>query len=154
MANYNEFVNFILPKGSETNKSLKHNFFPISKTDIIEAESKLDFLFPDELDEFYMKIGYGFMNCQVENSQNLLFSPDQIAAINNREDFYEFDPDLEIYDDTDKFIFFRLNEGVYLTMNKNKKEGKFNIFYFDKIIADSLEEFLKKFDVDSNYFES
>jgi antitoxin YxxD len=153
MANYNGFIKFILPKNSETNKTLKHNFFPVSKTDIIEAESRLDFLFPDELDEFYAKIGYGFMNCQELNTQHLLFSPNQIAAINNREDFYEFDPDLEVYDNLNRFIFFRLNEGVYLTMDKNKIEGRFNIYYFDKKIAESLEEFLTKFDENSNYFE-
>jgi len=52
-----------------------------------------------------------------------------------------------------KLIFFELNDGVYLMIEKNDTNGKNPIYYFDRKIAESLEEILKKMDEIPNYFE-
>jgi hypothetical protein len=44
-------------------------------------------------------------------------------------------------------------EGTYLTMDKKSVDGKNSIYYFNELISDSLEEFLKRFDNEGHYFE-
>ncbi|MEC0677175.1 SMI1/KNR4 family protein, partial [Bacillus haynesii] len=79
--------------------------------------------------------------------------PATIADITLREDIYEFDPDLDdIYEDEDKLVFYEVNEGVYLTLDLNDTD-KSPVFFLDKKIADSLEEFIKKVDQNNRYFE-
>nr|GFB25952.1 hypothetical protein [Tanacetum cinerariifolium] len=87
----------------------KHVFYPVAIKDIIESESRLGFLFPDELDEFYKEVGYGFLNHRDKRGNfNRFLPPASVADINLRVDPYENDPDLEVYDDPTKLIFFEL----------------------------------------------
>lgn len=153
MANYTNLLRYRLEAGSSTDRSLKHNFFPVTESEIKNAETRLGFSLPAELLEFYKKVGYGFFHNSDEFAQYQLLDPETIADITNREDFHENDPDLEIYDDPDKIIFFKLNEGLYLTMDKNRMVGTSKIYYFSKVIAESLEEFSIKFDENPKYFE-
>jgi hypothetical protein len=44
-------------------------------------------------------------------------------------------------------------EGNYLLINKKDDNGKNSILYIDEKIADSLEEFLARFDKEGHYFE-
>ena len=76
-----------------------------------------------------------------------------MAQINLREDFYEFDPDLEIYDEEDKLIFFEINEGLYLTILKEDVGGENGIYFFDTKIASSLEEFVIELNKNHNFIE-
>lgn len=82
------------------------------------------------------------------DSFDRLLSPLQVAQITLKEDHYEADPDLEVYDDMydgDKLLFFEINEGLYLAIDKETKNGKNKIYYFDEVIFDSLESFIKAF---------
>ncbi|WP_293786911.1 hypothetical protein [uncultured Pedobacter sp.] len=68
--------------------------------------------------------------------------------INLKRDEFEFDPDLEVYDDLykgEKVLFYEVNEGVYLAIDIVDENGKNKIYYPDAIIADSLEDFIKSF---------
>ena len=79
-----------------------------------------------------------------------------LKKINLRQDYYQFDPDLELYDSpnyNDKLIFFELSEGTYLLIEKVEDNKKNAIYFFNKKIADSLEEFLVRFDKEGHYFE-
>lgn len=103
------------------NNNYDNIFYKVDTAEIIDSESKLGFKLPSQLREFYIKIGYGFFH-KSQDSINRLLSPLQIAQINLREDFYEFDPDLEIYDEIysdGKILFFDVNEGLYLAIDKN-----------------------------------
>ena len=83
-----------------------------------------------------------------------MLDPDSLRIINLRQEYYEFDPDLELYQDYHgKLIFFEVNEGVYLLISKDHINEKNPIYYFEEKIADSLEEFLIQFDRESNFFE-
>ncbi len=77
--------------------------------------------------------------------------PHSIAEITLREGYYEYDPDLEIYDDEDKLIFFEVNEGVYLTLDLTSSPNT-PVYYFNAKIADSIKDFMIKVDKDSEYF--
>lgn len=132
---------------------LKHNFYLVKKTDIVLVDELIGI--PYELKLFYENIGYGFFNKNSYSFDRIL-SPLQYKQVNLREDFYELDPDLELYDAKfyeDKHIFFEVNEGVYLHIDKAMNTCKNAIYYFEEKIADSLEEFIIKFDNEGHYFE-
>ena len=70
-----------------------------------------------------------------------------LQDINLRTGDFEYDPDLEIYDEIyndDKLLFFEVNEGVYLAIDKIEHNEKNARYYFGNKIADSLEEFIHK----------
>lgn len=150
MANFDYYKKFIL-KELKSDSNIHHNFFSVDKEDIDEAEAELGFRIPKQLVEFYEQIGYGFMFTEKKNSINTLLYPETIVDIYLRREQFEGDPDLEIYDDNTKIIFYQVNEGVYILMNISNDNT--NIYYFGKTIADSLEDFMNKLEKDSAYFE-
>lgn len=142
------------PKDQEARKGLKHNFYEITQTDIDEIRTSI--MIPRELEQFWLKIGYGFMHTIPQTSIYRMLDPNSFKIINLKEDYYEFDPDLELYDHyPNRLIFFEVNEGVCLMISKTEESNEnYGIYYFDEKIADSLEEFFQKFDQDERYFES
>lgn len=147
-----EFKKYIVDSKND-DKTTKHSFYVVSEDKIQLAETKLALKLPSELRRFYTLVGYGFFFNIEKNHFNRLLSPLQVAQINLREDFYEFDPDLEIYDETDKLIFFEVNEGIFLTISKETISGKNAVYYFDKQISSSLEKFLKEYDENPNFLD-
>jgi len=133
-------------------KLVKHTLIKLEKSDIASIE--LDIEIPHELNEFWNHIGYGFFHNNSEYSFDRLLDPNSFKIINLRQEYYEFDPDLEYYEIfPERVLFMEIVEGTYLTMDKKNLDGKNSIYYFDELIADSLEEFLKRFDSDGHYFE-
>ena len=156
MENVNFLKEFVLPNEKESNNPIyenyKHILFPLSENKIEKINAI--FSIPFELKSFYEEIGYGFFY-HSGNSFNRLLDPFSFKQINLREDFYEFDPDLELYEKyykENKLIFFEVVEGVYLLIDKEDKDAKNSIYYFSKKIADSLVEFLIRFNEDERYF--
>ena len=103
---------------------------------------------PEDLKKFYQEVGYGFVKCD-GGAINRLIDPLGCADIRLRNDYYEYDLDLEMYEsfETDKMIFFEVNEGVYMSIGIN--DGK--IYFTDKQVAETLSEFLEKM-VDPDYW--
>lgn len=134
-------------------KNNSDNRFSLVTNDEIQlAEKRMNILIPFELKEFYRNIGCGLMYSNV-NANNRLIDPLTCADIRLREDFYEFDPDLELYEsfEKDKMIFFEINEGVYALIEiSNNKRNK--IYFGDEVIANSLEEFLEKIGENPDYW--
>lgn len=152
MSNFIFLDSYKVSNVQQTN-SLKHIFYTVDFNTIKIAEEKLGFQIPKELKQFYLEIGYGFFWQNDKRSFDRLLSPLQLAQINLREDFYEFDPDLEIYDEEDRLIFFEANEGLYLTILKNEVNDKNAIYFFDEKVANSLEEFLIELDKNPNFID-
>lgn len=101
-------------------KNDKHKFIRLQENELLDAEERLGFELPNELRDFYLEVGYGFIKGSDGNAINRIMDPDTIADITLREGIYEFDPDLEgIYEDDDKLVFYEVNEGVYLTLDLN-----------------------------------
>src|SRR5688572_16537849 len=78
-------------------KSKTHSLYPVEPAKILKAEVKIGEL-PGELYEFYREIGYGFFHNAERYEIDRFLSPLQVAQINLKEDFYQYDPDLELYD--------------------------------------------------------
>ncbi len=133
-------------------KNSHHKFFKLQENELIVAEERLGFTFPNELRNFYLEVGYGFIKGNNVDAINRIMDPDTIADITLREGIYEFDPDLEgIYEEEDKLVFYEVNEGVYLTLDLNTLQQT-PVYFFETQIADSLEEFIRKINQDTEYF--
>lgn len=133
-------------------KNSQHKFFKLQENELIVAEERLGFAFPNELRNFYLEVGYGFIKGNNADAINRLMDPDTIADITLREGIYEFDPDLEgIYEEEDKLVFYEVNEGVYLTLDLSTPQQT-PVYFFESKIADSLEEFIRKINQDTEYF--
>ncbi|WP_377887533.1 SMI1/KNR4 family protein [Alkalihalobacillus sp. R86527] len=127
-----------------------HKFYNLEEPTIKSAEGRMGIQLPDELKTFYNEIGYGFIN-RGSSAINRLIDPESVADIRLKEDVYEFDPDLDIYTDSNKLVFFEAVEGLYLSISLSNR-GTSPIYYIDTKIADSLEEFLRKIDEEEDYF--
>ncbi|EOP68858.1 MULTISPECIES: SMI1/KNR4 family protein [Bacillus] len=133
-------------------KNSHHKFFKLQENELIVAEERLGFAFSNELRNFYLEVGYGFIKGNNVDAINRIMDPDTIADITLREGIYEFDPDLEgIYEEEDKLVFYEVNEGVYLTLDLNTPQQT-PVYFFETQIADSLEEFIRKINQDTEYF--
>ncbi len=149
---------YILPSTDENIRSqyndFKHLLFKSSEDIIQKCDTELTI--PLELKKFYTEIGYGFFFHKKIYSNDTFLNPNSFKIINNREGYYDEDPELEIYNGLEyqnKLIFFEINEGLYLLIDKEAREEKNDIYYFNEKIADSLEEFLIRFDKEGHYFE-
>lgn len=149
---FEDFKKYIVKDGE---KSLKHSFYKLDEKEISRIEKEI--FIPKELKLFYLEIGYGYMFDSPESfSINRFLSPEEYLKINFRLDYYEFYSALDFYSTDffkDYYIFFEVVEGNYLSISKNDENGKNSILYIDEKIADSLEEFLIRFDNEGHYFE-
>ncbi|MGG3927061.1 SMI1/KNR4 family protein [Metabacillus fastidiosus] len=129
----------------------KNKTYKLLEEDVLKAENRIGISFPNDLRQLYLEIGYGFIKGQSANAINRILGPEKVADIRLREGVFEFDPDLDdIYEEEDKLIFFEVNEGVYISLGLYLINNP--IFYFDTQIADSLEDFFKKFLNDNEYY--
>ena len=139
MANF-AFIN------EQENKTYK-----VNEEEILKAEQRMNIGFPDDLKQLYIEVGYGFIKGQSANAINRILGPGAVADIKLRADIFEFDPDLdELLDDKNKLVFFEVNEGVYISIDLQIANNP--IFYFDIQIAESLEDFFKKFLKNNEYY--
>ncbi|RZL16096.1 MAG: SMI1/KNR4 family protein [Hymenobacter sp.] len=147
MADYSFLSQYIVNDDNQSPTGTPlHKFYPVKKADLLKAEERLDFLLPDELTDFYNQIGYG--SFYLGNDQFAFYrflSPSQLSDIYLRTDYYEEDPDLDLYDDPDKLIFFEVMEGVYLTVDRISKNNVTSVYYIKDKISNSLEEFIISF---------
>lgn len=131
--------------------SQNDKIYSVDMSDIVEAESVIGLNFPSELKCFYEKFGYGFLS---GNNINRILDPFSISDLRLRINEYEYYEDLNLYKEfeEDKLLFFEANEGVLFSIEiANKPKQK--IYFYDKIIANSLEEFIEKYSKDNYYYE-
>lgn len=109
---------------------------------------------PQELKDFWINEGYGFINQDDSNVKRLL-SPSEIIEFINRSNMYEWIPDPEFYDGIkDKgFAIMEYSEYIYFWIGtKPGNLGK--IFYFDSEICGSFNELIKKLENDEDVLEN
>ena len=130
-----------------------NKFYSLDKNAVDRAQEDLGIIIPKELREFYEEIGYGFLNSE-EGYYNRIMDPQSLCEFRFREGQFANNPELDIYEgyEQDGLIFFEICEGSYLSIGFSKKNnGK--IINEDKIIANSLKEFLIKYQDDERYFD-
>ena len=115
--------------------------YKVEQNEIMEAEKRMGITIPSDLRKFYQEIGYGFVKNE-GGAINRLIDPLGCSDIRLREDMYEYDPDLEMYEtyEEDSLIFFEVNEGVYMSIGLS--DGK--IYFANKMVAESLLDFIHK----------
>lgn len=126
-------------------------FYLVSLDEITEVENELLVNIPEELKNFFINVGYGFIKGSKYNI-NRIMDPYSIRDFRLKQNDYEFFPDIDIYDDLlDKLVFFEANETAMISIKISEKVK--NEIYFDEFkIADSLEEFLEKISEDDQYY--
>lgn len=152
MNNFDFLKEYILEGSSADEPKQRHYLYRLSEQEINEVDEILPV--PEELKAFYTAIGYGFFHKDRNASINRLMDPDSFKMINLKEEYYEFDDDLELYDEIyqgEKLLFFEVNAGSYLAIDKEAHEGKNAIYYFSNRIAASLQDFLRDFAGDPDY---
>lgn len=126
-------------------------FYPVSLDEIIEVENELHVSIPEELKNFFINVGYGFIKGSKYNI-NRIMDPYSIRDFRLKQNDYEFFPDIDVYDDLiDELVFFEANETAMISIKISKNIR--NAIYYDEFkIADSLEEFLEKISKNDQYY--
>ncbi|MBJ7625164.1 SMI1/KNR4 family protein [Weissella confusa] len=127
-------------------------FYELNSDLLNKAENNLDIQFPASLVSFYNSVGYGFFNSTLGNI-NRLMDPSSVAEFRTRSGQFAEREDLDIYEDSegDKLVFFEANEYTFVSIAFTGNDlGK--VFFMNKKIADSLEEFLERFVADEQFF--
>lgn len=139
--------------GYESMKANQENsFYPVTENEIKEVEKELYLKFPKELVNFYIEVGYGFIKGS-EYNINRIMDPYSVRDFRLRDNDFEFYPDIEIYDEFENntLIFFEGSESALMSIELNEKNSS-PVYYYDIQIATSLEEFLRKIEVDDKYY--
>ena len=138
MVDFSKWIKYV-NQSDEPKEPLRHVFYRLKDFDIKEAQRKLNYRIPRELEVFYKQIGYGFLCCYDNEFIDRIMDPESVVDLVNRKDEY-----LESY----LLPFFEIGDGSYITINIKNNE----IFYFDQVIASSLSDFLDKMDEKADYY--
>lgn len=130
----------------------KHKSLPLKATEIEAAEQRLGARFPAELRQFYVEIGYGFANRNETTAFQRIIDPESAVDLHLRQDFYEHDPDLDMYDEREGFLFFEVVEGLYFEVRWGTADAS-PVYFIDKRISDSLQAFFEQLDNDAHFYE-
>lgn len=130
----------------------ENSFNPVTEKEIKEVEKELDLKFPRELVNFYIEVGYGFIEGS-EHNINRIMDPYSVRDFRLRVNDFEFYPDIEIYDEfeNNKLIFFEGSESALMSIELNEN-NRSPVYYYDIQIATSLEEFLRKIEENDKYY--
>lgn len=128
--------------------------FKLKESDILKYEKKLPVRLPQELIDFYKEIGYGFLRCDVNDYINRFMTPSDIYKFINGIDQYNNDERRTYYRDPNYLVFYEVSEDACLTLDLDKKneDGECPIYYFDKRIANSINEFITKMEEQADYY--
>ncbi len=85
-----------------------NQFFPVKEEEIEKVESTLGLRFPNELRNFLLEVGFGFLR-KSECNINRIMGPASIRDARLKINDYEFYPDIEVYEELEhgKLIFLK-----------------------------------------------
>ena len=153
--NYDNLKQYVVPQGKLIRcGEQQHCFYAIDEMEISKAENMLSLQFPNELKEFYLQIGYGYLGYDNPNFRNQIMHPLEIAKLELGLDFYGnmYEEDLKYYTSESVFPFFDLGgEADYLVIQMG---GEFDgsVLYLDAPIASSFNDFVAKMCERTDYF--
>ncbi len=137
-------------------ESIKNNpnntFYPVNPDAIHKAESDMGIIIPDVLTQFYLSVGYGFLETRKHNI-NRIMGPNSVEEFFLGTGQFQNSDEVEIFSHytNDKLVFFEVHESLFLSMGITKK-NKGNIYYYDEMIAEDLKEFFEKYLENEGYF--
>ena len=150
-----EFLKEYVDDEKQNNK-VKHNekrhiFYKVERSDIDNAEIRMGRKFPDELKLFYLEIGYGFLCKEDKTHTNRIMHPSDIADFYCEDEVYSY-VDRDLYENNEMIFFDLGGEGDFITFKVGEQGKNSEVYYFGKKIADSLNDFLIKMNLDTNYY--
>ena len=137
-------------------ESIKNNpnntFYPVNPDAFHKAESDMGIIIPDVLTQFYLSVGYGFLETRKHNI-NRIMGPNSVEEFFLGTGQFQNSDEVEIFSHytNDKLVFFEVHESLFLSMGITKK-NKGNIYYYDEMIAEDLKEFFEKYLENEGYF--
>ena len=134
-------------------KDNSHNaFYKVYAQEIEKAEKTMGIFLPESLKQFYLEVGYGFLESKEENI-NRIMDLESVCEFRFQEGQFEGSEEAEdLREETsDKVVFFECNEVMYLSMGFSKHNMGV-IYYGEQAVAKDLEEFLEKYQEDEGYF--
>lgn len=137
----------------ETIKSNPQNtFYPVNAEAIHRAESNMGIIIPDTLIQFYLTIGYGFLETCTYNI-NRIMGPSSIEEFYLGTGQFQNSEEVKIFAKytKDKLVFFEVTESLFLSIGITKM-NKGKIYYYDELIANDMNEFFKKYLENERYF--
>jgi antitoxin YxxD len=155
MSDFSFLKKYVLPSVNvQAPPEYKHVFYPLDICEVEEAEHRLNRTFPKELREFYLQIGYGFMCIHQKTFDNRIMDPDSLADLILGEDIWEDYDLMEEIGEPHLFPFFFLGNDdlIFFDLSQETREGIHPVDYGRVIIAESLEDFLRKLDAKENYY--
>ena len=135
-------------------QQMKHSFLPVDTVRVHQAEEKLGFPLPQELKDFYMEVGYGYMHQAQDSNHNTVMYPLDVADAYLRKGEYDnnFLASTGLYEEPYKLLFYDALEGCFAWMDLRESKPTSSIYYIgenDKI-ADSLLDFMLAYDRNPN----
>ena len=141
--------------GIEKTMKLNHHFYTPHEIDLSKAYDKL-IPFPVELKIFYETIGFGFMH-RKNGDVNRIFDPVSLFMINLLQDDFQYNPEMrkivEMYDINKQLLFFQLQLGQYVVIDRHDISGENAIYYHDEKLAGSLSEFIYTYHKNKNWLD-
>ena len=154
MSDFCDFEKYIFDMNDSNWRKSKHAFFKFDLSKLISAEKALGIEFPTELVAFYKALGYGFVcnNSSLMNSR--IMDPKSISDFIQGLGVFKMFPDRERFMGKCMFPFFEVSEVSMLMLDtsSNKLKGENPVYYYGKLIATSLQEFLQKMDTETDYY--
>lgn len=129
-----------------------NTFYNVEVMEIENVQKALNIILPRSLRIFYQEVGYGFLHSKEDNI-NRIMDPSSVCEFRTQKGQFAGSSqaeDFKIYEE-DKLVFFEVSEVVYISIGFTGSNGE-KIFYRNKKIADSIEEFLEQYMKDENYF--
>ncbi len=137
-------------------ENIKNNpnntFYQVKPEAIQKAEQNMGIIFPEVLVQFYLNVGYGFLETHGHNI-NRIMGPCSVEEFYLGTGQFQNSEEVEIFGNysRDKLIFFEVHESLFLSIGITKM-NKGKIYYFDEVIANDLNEFFNKFLANEEYF--
>ena len=130
----------------------KSSYYEVTDDMISQAENEMKLKLPNDLILFYREVGYGFLGSENGNA-NRLMDPVSVCDFRLRQYDYEFFPDIHVYDSYEdgKLVFFEQNVQSLMSIEITDNETS-RIYYYDTVIANSLEEFMNNMANDEYYY--
>ena len=130
-----------------------NKFYSVKQGIISVVQEEMGIILPKELRAFYEEVGYGFLHSENYNFNRIL-SPQSLCDFRFRKGQFSDASDLELYEEyeRDGIVFFEISEGSYLSIGFSKNNNG-QIYYGKTQIANSLKEFLEKYQKNENYFD-
>lgn len=130
----------------------KHTFYPVKSEAIQKAEFNMGVIIPEVLIQFYLNVGYGFLESHRHNI-NRIMGPSSVEEFYLGTGQFQNSEEVEILGQytKDKLVFFEVNESLFLSIGITElNKGK--IYYYNELIANDINEFFEKYLENERYF--